>query len=271
MKILEGANTINEIILIYQLKQKRMNAHQTIEKMKHMRLTAMAELYHQSVTQNLYQDMTQDEWMAMLIDQEWQDRQNKKIKSLIHRSAMSKNISNHDIDYSSIRKLDKGQYERLLSLQFLKNNENIIFTGPAGIGKSYLAQALGHKACQMLYKTQYYILARLFDHVRMWQVEGRYLKYLKSLQKIHLLIIDDFGLHPFQKGDAQILLDIIENRHLTASTIINAQIPVSQWHELIGEGTISDAILDRIVNTAHRITLEGHSLRKNYTFSSLEN
>lgn len=246
-----------------------MNAHQTIEKMKNMRLSAMAELYHQAVTQNLYQQMTQDEWMTMLIDQEWQDKQNKKIKNLIYRSGMNRNISNHDIDYSTNRKLDKGQYERMISLSFLKNNENIIFTGPAGTGKSYLAQALGYQACQMLHKTQYYILARLFDYARMCQVEGKYLKYLKSLHKTRLLIIDDFGLHPLKKGDAQILLDIIENRHLDASTIINSQVPVKGWHELIGEGTIADAILDRIVNTAHRICLDGHSLRKNYTFSSL--
>ena len=144
---------------------------------------------------------------------------------------------------------------------------NIIITGPAGIGKSYLAQALGHQACHRLHKTQYYILARLFDHVRKYQVEGKYLKYLKALHKTQLLIIDDFGLHPFKKGDAQILLDVIENRHLRASTIINSQIPVNQWHQLIGEGTIADAILDRVVNTAHRIKLDGHSLRKKMKLS----
>ena len=244
-----------------------MNAQQTIEKMKMMRLTAMAEMYHQSMSQNMYQELTTDEWMSMLIDHQWEDRQNKKINSLIHRSAMTQNVSVQDIDYTSNRKLDKTQYERMLSLQFINNKENIIIIGPAGIGKSYLAQAIGYQACHMLHKTQYYILARLFDHAQKCQVEGKYLNYLKGLHKTRLLIIDDFGLHPFKKGDAQILLDVIENRHLRASTIINSKIPVDGWHELIGQGTIADAILDRIVNTAHRIKLDGHSLRKNFTLS----
>jgi len=244
-----------------------MNIHQTIEKMKSMRLTAMAELYHQSVSQSMYQQMSIDEWMGMLIDHQWDDRQNKKIKSLIHRSAMTQNVSSVDIDYSSDRNLDRTQYERMLSLQFIHNKENIIITGPAGVGKSYLAQAIGYQACHMLHKTQYYILARLFDYARKFQVEGKYLNYLKGLHKTKLLIIDDFGLHPFKKGDAQILLDVIENRHLQASTIINSQIPVDGWHQLIGEGTIADAILDRVVNTAHRIKLDGHSMRKKYKLS----
>ena len=182
---------------------------------------------------------------------------------------MTLDVSVQDIDYTSNRKLDRGQYERLLSLGFIKNKENIIITGPAGIGKSYLAQAIGCQACQMIHNTKYFILARLFDHARKYQIEGKYLQYLNSMKKTQLLIIDDFGLHPFKKGDAQILLDIIENRHLKTSTIINSQIPVNQWHPLIGEPTIADAILDRIVNTAHRIKLEGESLRKNFKLSSL--
>lgn len=244
-----------------------MNAQQTIEKMKHMRLTAMAELYHQSISENRFDGLTQDEWMALLIDHEWEDRQNRKIRSLIRRSAMNHHISVQDIDFTTERNLSKNQFDRLLSLLFIKNHENVIICGPAGTGKSYLAQALGYQACHQLFKVQYFILARLFDHVRKYQVEAKYLKYLKALHKTHLLIIDDFGLHPFKKGDAQILLDVIENRHLKASTIINSQIPVNQWHQLIGEGTIADAILDRIVNTAHRINLNGHSLRKKMKLS----
>lgn len=245
-----------------------MNAQQTIEKMKLMRLKAMAQLYHQAVSENRYNGLTQDEWMTLLVDHEWEDRQNRKIQSLLKRSMMRGNISVHDIDFTSDRNLSKNQFDRLLSLQFLKNYENVIITGPAGTGKSYLAQALGHQACHQLIKVQYFILARLFDHVRKWKVEGKYLKYLNAIHKTDLLILDDFGLHPFQGDDAQILLDLVESRHLKASTIVNSQIPVNQWHELIGEGTIADAILDRLVHTAHRIELTGHSLRRNYKLSS---
>ncbi len=155
-----------------------MNAQQTIEKMKMMRLTAMAELYHQSMNQNMYQELTTDEWMTMLIDHQWEDRQNKKINSLIHRSAMTQNVSVQDIDYTSVRKLDKTQYERMLSLQFIQNKENIIITGPAGIGKSYLAQGLGYQACRMLHKTQY---SELLTRPNKFRVIGSRPRELKLL------------------------------------------------------------------------------------------
>jgi len=240
-----------------------MNQQTTIEKMKQMRLLGMATVYHQSLTEHLYQDYTQDQFTALLVDQEWEDRQNRRIKNLIRQASFRLSVSTYDIDYTTHRNLDKNQFERLLGLQFLPQAENIIFTGPTGVGKSYLAQAIGTAACQMLYKVQYFNTTRLMDQVKITKLDGSYLKFLKRLQKMHLLILDDFGLSQFDQYARQALMDILEDRYGKTSTVVVSQIPVAQWHDIIGEGTIADAILDRLVHAAHRVSLEGQSLRKN--------
>lgn len=244
-----------------------MNTFNTVEKMKAMRMNAMADVYHQSLTQNIYRDMNQDEFTALMVDSEWEDRQHRKIARLITNAEFQTYASPQDIDYTSARKLDKMLVQRLLSLTFMKSNENIIITGPTGVGKSYLAQAIGNQACQMLHSTRYYIASRFFDIARLSKLEGTYLKMIKKLKKTNLLIIDDFGLSSIDKTDRQVLLEIIEDRHQKQSTIISSQIPVSGWHDLIGEGTIADAILDRLVYSSHRIELQGESLRSKQKLS----
>lgn len=239
-----------------------MNQQTTVEKMKHLRLFGMATLYHQSLQDHLYQDYTLDQFTALLVDQEWDERQNRRIKSLVKQATFRSQISSHDIDYTTSRNLDKNQFERLLGLSFLKQAENIIFTGPTGVGKSHLAQAIGVGACQMLYKVQYYNTTRLMEQVKIAKLDGTYIKLLKKLQKMDLLILDDFGLNPFDQYARQALMDILEDRYGKASTIVVSQIPVAQWHGTIGEGTIADAILDRLVHASHRVSLEGESLRK---------
>jgi DNA replication protein DnaC len=239
-----------------------MNQNSTIEKMKNLRLFGMAETYHQSLQEHLYQDYTVDQFTALLVDQEWEERQNRRVKSLVKRASFRSQISSHDIDYTTSRNLDKNQFERLLGLNFLKQAENIIFTGLTGVGKSYLAQAIGVAACQMLYKVQYYNTARLMEQVKIAKLDGTYVKLLKRIQKMDLLILDDFGLNPFDQYARQALMDILEDRYSKSSTIVVSQIPVAQWHGIIGEGTIADAILDRLVHVSHRVSLEGESLRK---------
>jgi DNA replication protein DnaC len=239
-----------------------MNQNSTIEKMKNLRLFGMAETYHQSLQEHLYQDYTVDQFTALLVDQEWEERQNRRVKSLVKQASFRSQISSHDIDYTTSRNLDKNQFERLLGLNFLKQAENIIFTGLTGVGKSYLAQAIGVAACQMLYKVQYYNTARLMEQVKIAKLDGTYVKLLKRIQKMDLLILDDFGLNPFDQYARQALMDILEDRYSKSSTIVVSQIPVAQWHGIIGEGTIADAILDRLVHVSHRVSLEGESLRK---------
>jgi len=240
-----------------------MNNHNTIEKMKQMRLTGMAQMHYTNITNNINMDYTIDQYIAILVDQEWENRQNKKIQNMVKEARFRYPATIRDIDYSANRHLDKNTFERLALLDFVRNHENLIITGATGTGKSYLAQALGHQACIMLMKTLYFNTTRLMNHLKLSRIEGTYSRNLANLEKADLLILDDFGLNAFDNQDRQALMDIVETKHDRSSIIISTQIPVSGWHELIGEPTIADAILDRIVHSSHRIQLKGESLRKN--------
>jgi len=239
-----------------------MNNNQTIEKLKQMRLSAMAELHLQHVTNNQLHDLTADEYLALLADHEWEDRQNKKIRRLLHLANFRQKASIAEVSYTETRNLDKNMFNRLSTLDFMAKKENIILTGASGVGKSYLAQALGHQACLMGHKVHYTNTARLLAKLKLSKVDGTYLKELKKLLKTDLLILDDFGLQAFDNHAREALMDIIDDRFNQRSTMVSSQIPVSAWYDIIGEGTIADAILDRLVNSSHRIDLKGESLRK---------
>ncbi len=239
-----------------------MNNNQTIEKLKQLRLGAMAQLHLQHIKDNRIENITADEYLASLIDHQWEDRQNRKIARLLKQAGFKQQASLADVNYTQNRNLDKNMFTRLGTLDFIRRKENIILTGASGVGKSYLAQALGHQGCIMEYKTIYTNTARLLKKLKLSKVDGTYLKELGKLLKADILILDDFGLQSFDNHARETLMDIIDDRYNKASTIISSQIPVSAWYDIIGEGTIADAILDRIVNSSHRIDLKGESLRK---------
>lgn len=241
-----------------------MNNNQTIEKLKQMRLRAMAELHYEHVKSNGHSDMTADEYLALLIDHQWEDRQNRKIDRLLKQANFRQQATLEDVNYTHNRNLDKNMFIRLATLDFIERKENIIICGLCGSGKSYLSQALGHKACIMEYKTMYTNTARLLKKLKLSKVDGTYLKELEKILKTDLLILDDFGLQGFDNHARDALMDIIDDRYNRKSTIIATQIPVSAWYEIIGgDGTQADALLDRIVNSSHRIDLNtGESLRK---------
>lgn len=239
-----------------------MNNNQTIEKLKQMRLDAMANLHLQHQKDNQLESFTIDEYLALLTDHEWEHRKDRKITRLIKQANFRQPASLADINYTQSRNLDKNMFARLGTLDFIKRKENIILTGASGVGKSYLTQALGHQACLMEYRTIYTNTSRLFKRLKLCRMDGTYLKELNKLLKTDLLILDDFGLQSFDSHDRETLMDIIDDRYNNKSTILSSQIPVSAWYDIIGEGTIADAILDRIVNSSHRIELKGESMRK---------
>lgn len=239
-----------------------MNNEQTIEKLKQMRLTAMAQLHQQHVRDNGSADITADEYLAMLTDHQWEDRQNRKIQRLLKQAGFAQSANLAEVNHAQERNLDRNMFARLGTLDFMARKENIILTGASGTGKSYLAQALGHQACMMEHRAIYANTARLFKRLKLCKVDGTYLKELDKILKTDLLILDDFGLQSFDNHAREALMDIIDDRYNKASTIIASQIPVSAWYDIIGESTIADAILDRIVNSSHRLDLKGESLRK---------
>lgn len=239
-----------------------MNNNQTVEKLKQLRLISMAELHLQYVKNNQLIDSTPDDYLALLVDHEWENRQNSKVERLIKQANFRQNADITNVDFGVTRNLDKNMFNRLATLDFIKRKENLIITGASGVGKSYIAQTFGYQACFDGHKVLYSNTSRLFSKLKLSKLDGTYIKELHKIQKVQLLILDDFGLQAFDSNDRDILMDLVEDRYNTRSTIISSQLPVSVWYDIIGEGTIADAILDRVVNSSHRIDLKGDSLRK---------
>ncbi|MCA4793863.1 IS21-like element helper ATPase IstB [Myroides odoratimimus] len=239
-----------------------MNNNQTIEKLKAMRLSDMASLHSMHLKDNTITSFTIDEYIALLTDHEYENRQNRKVERLIKQANFRQNASIADINYTHNRGLDKNAFNRLATLDFVLKKQNIILTGASGVGKSYLAQALGYQACLMEHKVLYFNTANLFNLLKLSKIDGTYQREIKKVLKCDLLILDDFGLQPFDNLIRETLFDIVDQRYNQASIILSSQIPVATWYDLIGENTIADAVLDRIVNSSHRIDLNGESMRK---------
>jgi len=204
---------------------------------------------------------TVDELLTRLIDTEWEERTFRKQERLRKAAGFRYQASIEELDYQLDRKLDKNLILRLVDCNWIKQGKDILITGPTGVGKSFIASALGHQACSLGYRTVYSLTSRLFQQLSMAKKEGKYLKELARIYKADLLILEDFGLSPFSQDKRLELLDILEDRHGRKSTIIVSQLPVCAWHDVIGESTIADAIMDRIVYDSYRIKLDGDSVR----------
>ncbi len=230
--------------------------------MGRMRLLGMQQAFALCTQSEKIESFTGDELVHHLVQSEWDDRQYRALQRGLKNANFRYSASVEQLDYSQSRGLDKNQVQRLAACEFLKKGEDLFITGSTGTGKSFLASALGQQACLLGYKVLYTNTAKLMSHLKMAKADGAYLKELSKLEKQDALILDDFGVQPFDAGSRTLLLDIIEDRHGKHSTIITAQVPVKKWHELIGEKTIADAIMDRIVHQSIRIELYGESLRK---------
>lgn len=235
---------------------------QTLHKMNKMYLKAMSDTYIADTRAGHLIQYTIDEYLSKLVDEEWLYRQDRKIKGLKKQANFRLNAHPLNIDYTIHRQLDKGMMEGLLRLDFMKQKENIIFTGPTGTGKSYLAQSIGVKACEMLHKVYYYPLNRLSDVADIMQTQGNYNKWITKLKQADLLIIDDFGLTTIDKLTRKVIMELVDYRYDSLSMILISQIPVKDWHGLIGEDTIADAIMDRLAHNSIRVALHGESVRR---------
>lgn len=239
-----------------------MNA-ETLEKMKSMKFYGMARAFSSCLEDGRMARMTADEMLSFLITSEYDDRHNRRIERYIRNAKFRYNASIEKLYYGPERNLEKNQMMRFAECDFIAKGESILITGCTGIGKSYIASALGNQACMKGYKVFYTNLNKLFAKLKMMKADGSYLREISRIEKQDLLILDDFGLQPMDNQNRSALMEIIEDRHGNRSTIITSQLPVQEWYDLIGEKTVADAILDRLVHDAHRIEIDGDSLRKN--------
>jgi DNA replication protein DnaC len=235
---------------------------QTMEKMKTMKLHGMVRAFRTSLEAGKADNWTADELVSMLIDSEWDERYNRKLNRNVKNARFRYKAAVEQINFDTTRDLNKNYILRLADCEFIDKKENVLITGSTGIGKSYIASALGHQACSLGYKVLYEHTSKLFARLKMGKADGTYLKEVTKMEKQELLIIDDFGIQPLDQQSRTILMEIIEDRHGKRSTIFTSQVPVNKWHEVIGEQTIADAILDRIIHDAHRLELKGESMRK---------
>lgn len=235
---------------------------QTQQQLKRMKLLGMLRAFTTSFETPEISSLTSDEMIAFLVQSEWDDRQNRQLERQVKNARFRYNASLEQIIYDEDRNLDKNQLMRYAQCDFIASKENLFITGSTGIGKSYIASSLGHQACTKGYKVLYVNTDKLMSRLKMAKAEGNYMKEIAKIERQDLLILDDFGIQPLDGHSRSYLMEIIEDRHGKRSTIITSQVPVKLWHEIIGEKTIADAILDRIVHNAHRLELTGESMRK---------
>jgi DNA replication protein DnaC len=243
----------------------------TLTKMKQMKLYGMHGAFRTAIETGKTNEYTLDQFVSMLTDAEWDDKNNRKIERLIKNARFHYKSAIENIVYDETRNIDKNLILRLAECDFIDKTENVLITGSTGVGKSYLATALGYQACINGYRVMYHNTTKLFSKLKMAKADGSYLKELAKLERHHLVILDDFGLQPLDSQNRIALLEIIEDRHNKGTLMVTSQVPAKGWYEIIGEKTIADAILDRLIHQSHRIELSGESMRKKRSYLNKEN
>lgn len=240
---------------------------QTIAKLNAMRLYGMARAFSERITNVSNAQLSHEEFFGLLVDEEKMYRDNAKLARLLTKARLRQTAAIEDVDYKHPRGLDKQILNELSRGHWISTTQSVLITGPTGVGKSFLACALGNQACRAGYSTAYFRFSRLLESLLASKGDGTQIKFLSRLAKSSLLILDDFALTPLSSPEAKDLLEILEDRYGSGATILTSQLPTKQWHQVLGEPTIADAICDRLFHNAFKIELKGDSMRKRHSTS----
>lgn len=240
-----------------------MNVQSTLDQLHQLKLHGMVKAYEAALSLPIHEQPTIDILIGRLAEAERQYRVNQKTTMYLKLSKLRYNAILEQVHCNAARNLTSDQLMSLADCRFIESAENILISGATGCGKSYIACAIGRQACALGYKVLYFGMNRFLERVAQTKLDGSFIKLLNQIEKTHLIVLDDFGLHPFDAITRLALLQILEDRYGKKSVIVTSQLPVAKWYEFIGEPTLADAIMDRLVGNAHRIDLKGESLRKN--------
>lgn len=239
-----------------------MLTHPTLDQLQQLGLAGMARAFTELEANPGSAELSHAEWLALLLDREATERHDRRLRARLRYARLRHQAVVEDVDYRAPRGLDRTLFQNLAGGRWIEEAPNLIIEGPTGVGKSWLACALGHKACRDNRSVLYQRIPKMFTDLALARGDGRYPRLMRALGGVKLLILDDWGLEPLGPEQRRDLLEIVEERYGRGATLITSQIPVDRWHDLIGEPTLADAILDRIVHNAHRLQLRGESLRK---------
>ena len=239
-----------------------MLIHPTLDKLQTLRFTGMYKALAEQGEMPDIESISFEERLGLLIDREMTEREDRRLQTRLRKAKLKHNAAVEDIDYRTPRGLDKGLMLQLSGCQWIKEGLNLIINGPTGIGKTWIACALANKACREGYSAQYLRLPRLFEELTLAHGDGRFPKLMTAFAKIDLLILDDWGLSKLAAEQRRDLLELLDDRHGHRSTLVTSQLSVDHWHEVIGDPTLADAILDRLIHNAYRVNLKGDSMRK---------